>query len=379
MARNTKKETRKKTVEEALELAAAAQELGLTVEKLKHDRMILERSFAFLMMLNRENKSELFEAEAKELIRLHQVSRSLNESLLTPYLGQSTDHHKKNNLIHQLCARRFLPLLKHVLNHPDAQADLKKALNQLNSKKLTPLWILLKDDERSDEVYDLVKLMIEKGADPKVRDANGCSLLQNATIRLDGPLIQYWVDHGLDMKESLPGLGWSHLFQLVKAFGQKDIETQSRELSDFILLFNHCIDLGADIHHRCQWGENLGNLLAQMHGKPAAKILQELIVQGMTVNHVSSQNSTLLHIAARAGHSAEFARTLLECGVPWETINQQGNRAIDYITYSNPSNGNQRRDSWIATYEQFQLDGITKHTLSQRSSDAKKSGRTIRL
>lgn len=159
---------------------------------------------------------------------------------------------------------------------------------------------------------DLIKLMLDRGADVNARDNRGRTILEIAIRMLDEELMQHLVNVGADLT-------------------LKNEEGKTPLLQAIYTGSARCVDLllkaGSDVNAVDKRGKT-ALLEAAEHGYIA--IIRLLMKAGADINNNKDrEGGTALHRAAKKGHT-ELVKLLLEAGANVNTEDRQGSTPLSF-------------------------------------------------
>lgn len=160
---------------------------------------------------------------------------------------------------------------------------------------------------------EMVKLLIEHGADIDITDSESQNVLQMAAVKGDKALVAYLIDHGAD---------------IYHADGDGFTSTHFAAGHGFAEIVQLLIESGADPQHPALNG------WTPLHACHAhAETTHVLLKNGVDVNKVTKEGYTPLYIAARSGNH-EVLKVLLLYNPELEVTTPEGVSAITAATIS---------------------------------------------
>ncbi|HBC76472.1 MAG TPA: hypothetical protein DC017_16795 [Candidatus Wallbacteria bacterium] len=220
--------------------------------------------------------------------------------------GAGIDEPAKYNETPLLCAALFG-------NFGVMELLLSKGAN-INSKGAGQSSVLLEvvEGQRLPAKYDIMKFLLEKGADPNLGDVNGFTPLQRAVMSLGtrevNLLIDMKADVNLGNKEANTPLSWA----------------VDRKNFDMVKLL---VDRGARINDVRQGPCRRWTAVHEAAGAKNAEIMRYLISKGADLSKLDSDLQTPIFYAARAG-DFEMVKLLVENGASAKVADCRGRSPI---------------------------------------------------
>jgi len=205
-----------------------------------------------------------------------------------------------NSVLHLCAENGFLELIEYIFEKGGGSID----INDTNKKKETPLHMAVRNNRA-----DVVKFLVEKGADIEARDVLGATPLF-ASLEVDNlDLAKYLVEKGADINvEAFNGKRLVHL-----AGSSKTVDT-----------IKWLVSLGLDINVRDK-EENLPIHYTCMSGE--LNTLVFLIQKGQPINECNKRGYTPLHIACESGQLI-IAKALIDFGADVKLTTPTGRSAL---------------------------------------------------
>jgi cytohesin len=234
-------------------------------------------------------------------------------------------------------------LLYRALVHRDPQAVHKILLAhpELINKPINESYPLaLACESRS---LPLVQAMCDRGADLKVRTAEGSSMLWCAVNSDSLPIAKYLIDKGADVK-ALESDGETVLWaaqtvEMAKLLTEKGVDPRKRDNVGDMALHNACrksrkdvveyfLNLGIDIETRGHWDmPPLHFAVTTLTGEPRP-VVRMLLQRGANINSRGWNGNTVIHECA-IYNRYEMAEFLLTRGAEANAKDAKGDTPID--------------------------------------------------
>jgi ankyrin repeat protein len=195
--------------------------------------------------------------------------------------------------------------------------------NEVFDEGGTPLLASLDDPEsrRETRQSDAATILLEAGADPRIRDPNGNTMLILAAKNGSVEILRRLLALGFDPNESARGWGYERRTPLMLAAGSR------RDAAEKVRLL---LTAGAQVDRQDRRGHT-ALLAAAAAGNQDAVVL--LVEAGARVNLVGDEGMTPLHLVAQCGESSyemnaqpggEAARALIRHGAKIDARNRRG-------------------------------------------------------
>lgn len=208
-----------------------------------------------------------------------------------------------------------------------------------------------------------VKLLLDAGADTKIKDENGWTAFRFACVYGNGETVRHFLDHGANPNEKdekgetpLMWAGESDRAEALRVLISAGADVNAKSDAGKTPLMNAAarfyydevkilLNAGADVRARDKNGSNALMLTAfsvflrdefGAHGNGeirwagAAGIINDLIDAGTSVNARNEDGETALILAVKKGNT-HFAEALLAKGADRDIKNKKGRAAKDYI------------------------------------------------
>jgi ankyrin repeat protein len=212
----------------------------------------------------------------------------------------------------------------------EVQAAIDSGVN-LDERDIGSGWTPLMNAAAGNENPEVIRVLLDAGADIEASDRNGWTPLRHAAVSNENPeVVRELLVHGADF-EARDNRGWTPLMNAAQ---------WSRNPGTCRVL----IEAGADpnIHEGIPYGERSGNtplMLAVINGT-SPEMVRVLIESGADLEARNRTEATALILAARYNSNTKIVRVLLDAGADIRSCDFNGKTAYDFAQ----SNGAFLRD-----------------------------------
>jgi len=175
--------------------------------------------------------------------------------------------------------------------------------------------------EGSDPLFMRLPELIQRGADVKARDGNGCSAFMLLMPKARGELMRIFLEHGADPNEPYYSEGRPVKTVWLNAIRWLDTED-----------LRQMLDHGARVDARTAWGSSA--LMEYCSGSPKPEGIALLLERGADATPADEQGNTALHILARFPDAATMMPLLLARKADANTQNKEGNTPLHIVAGS---------------------------------------------
>ena len=187
-------------------------------------------------------------------------------------------------------------------------------INSRDEDGLTPLHIAV----RYNNNVEVIKCLIEYGADVRAVTEEGGTLLHLVALNNELSVVKYVLSLGLDIN-STDKDGWTPLQWAVRDNNNVEV-------------IKCLIEYGADVRAVTEEG---GTLLHLVAGNNELSVVKYVLSLGFDITDRDGLGWTPLHCAAVKNDNVEVIKCLIECGADIRSITQDGKNLLHLVAYNN--------------------------------------------